>query len=140
MKKLLLFLTVLLLPLSCTQVAEVDWAAVPGSSNYVLDYHAGGIPRQKKVALREAELLQLRDYLQAFVQEGKSTLVTYAPGLVLSGEYYALNFLHNGELVVLNIRQQGEAVSRQFVRKRSAVDDALLELLHRRSQTRSLRR
>lgn len=140
MKKCLLSLAAVLLPVSCTQVTEVDWTAVPGKSNYVLDYQNSGIPRRKKVNLRSTEQAQLRTYLQTFVTEGESSMVTYSPGLVLSGEGYTLNFPNAGDSVVLNIQQKDSEGWRQIVRKPTAEDKSVLERLSKWCRTHTLGR
>lgn len=141
MKRLLLpvvMLSVAILASSCsTSIPEPDWSLVPGGSNYVLEYNKG-IPRQKKLSLRESELADLRSYMQEIVDEGNINLVSYVPSLVLSGECYSLNF--SGKYVVLNIWKNEGEEGCQYVREYGEKDAELLKLIRRRTSTRSLKR
>lgn len=125
---------------SCTStVYEPDWSLVPGGSNYVLEYNRG-VPRQKKLVLRESEQAALREYMQEMVTEGNVSLVSYAPSLVLSGECYSLNF--TDRYVVLNIWQEegGSGDGCQYVRPCSEKDEEMLKLIRRRTSARALPR
>ena len=138
MKKVFLPLATAVLLASCSQQADINWDVLPGSTNYVLEYGESGIPRQKKVNLREQELEQLRTYMQELVNEGNISPVTYAPATVLSGENYSLNF--NRELIILNIWNEENKDGCQFTRKRTQSDDDLQELIRRRTNSRKLKR
>lgn len=87
----------------------------------------------KQVVLRDSEESTLREYLVKFMQEGRASVVTYAPRTVLYGEYFSLNF--HGDKVILNI---GYGERRQFERKRTREDEQMLRLLKKRSDSRRL--
>lgn len=87
----------------------------------------------KKVALRESEEAQLRDYLVRFTEQAPRSIVTYAPRTVLYGETFALNF--HSDKVILNI---GYGTRQQFERARTREDDNMLKLLKKRSNSRTL--
>lgn len=134
------FLTAVVLA-ACTPEPEVDWAVVPGSSNYALEYGKGAIPRQKRLKLRESEQAELRAYLQEFVKEADVSLVTYAPGFIFAGEGYTLNFNSSAGVVVLGIRRPGDTSGNvQLVRESTEADAAMLEMLRKRVSQRSLKR
>lgn len=121
---------------ACTQVAGPNWSALPGGDCYVLEY-GNGVPRQKKLSLREREKSLLRDYMQELADEGDTRPVSYAPEYVLSGAGFSLNF--GQDFVVLNLRSTGSSGG-QFSRPRSGTDAAVLDLLRRRTATRMLPR
>lgn len=127
----------LLFAAACTQVTAPDWSTLPGADSYVLEY-GHGVPRQKKLSLRESEKAQLRDYMRELAEEGSSTPISYAPQYVLSGEDFSLNF--DQDVVVLNLRSSAGAPGGQFARPRSQADTAVLDLLRRRTATRALPR
>ena len=137
MKRYFAILSGLLFTAACNQVAGPDWAALPGAESYVLEYGTG-VPRQKKLSLRESEKTLLRSYMQELADEGSSIPVSYAPQYVLSGADFSLNF--GQDVVVLNLRSAGNTPGGQFARPRRESDNAVLDLLRRRTSTRSLPR
>ena len=137
MKRYFAILSGLLFTSACNQVAGPDWAALPGAESYVLEY-GNGVPRQKKLTLRESEKTMLRSYMQELADEGSTIPVSYAPQYVFSGADFSLNF--GQDIVVLNLRSAEGTPGGQFARPRSESDTAVLDLLRRRSSTRSLSR
>ncbi len=137
MKHIITALVTAVLLAACAQVAEPDWSTLLGADNYVLDY-GGGVPRQKKLRLRESEKEMLRHYMAELVEEGATTPVNQVPQVVLSGMNYSLNF--GQDAVVLKLSGTDGAAGRQYARPRRAADATLLELLRRRTSTRTLRR
>ena len=108
MKRYFAILSGLLFTAACNQVAGPDWSALPGSESYVLEYGTG-VPRQKKLSLRESEKTLLRSYMQELADEGSSIPISYAPQYVLSGADFSLNF--GQDVVVLNLRSAGNPIT-----------------------------
>lgn len=141
MRSLLYTSLALVVAAACSPMVEVDWASVPGSSNYALEYGKSAMPRQKHLKLRESEQAELRTYLQEFVQSADRSSLTYAPGFVFAGEGYTLNFNSSAQVVVLGISTPAApSGSIQFVRDYTEADTALLDMLRKRVSQRSLRR
>lgn len=137
MKHIFTALVTVALLAACAQVAEPEWSTLLGADNYVLDY-GGGVPRQKKLRLRESEREMLCQYMAELVKEGATAPVSQVPQVVLSGENYSLNF--GQDVVVLKLSGTGGTAGRQYTRTRHAEDAALLDLLRRKTSTRTLRR
>ena len=111
------------------------WESLPGNNCKLVQYRLG-VPggQAKNVSLRESEQDAIRHYLQAFTQSGSGSLLTYAPGTVFSGDTFSLNF--KAQEVVLNI---GKNERSQYVKPRTQEDEAILQLLLKRSDSRQLK-
>lgn len=119
-----------------------DWDDVPGAECSLVAHRLrlplanAAAPSQqgKLVRLRDSETEQLRNYLRSFTEQGSISVASYAPGTVLYGEYFSLNYQQ--ELVILNIGR-GERV--QYVRPLTQADKDMLKLLRKRSDSRTLK-
>ena len=142
MKRNLAAILAVLMLNACQWQTMPEWSDVPGQQCRLITHRIGvrvspGDATQNQgriVTLRESEEQKLRAYLQQFVEKGQRSYNTYAPRTVLYGHAFSLNFLT--DTVVLNI---GAGSQKQYTRPRGAADDAMLQLLRKRSDSRSLK-
>lgn len=142
MKRHLAAILAVLMLNACQWQTMPEWSDVPGQQCRLITHRIGvrvspvdATQNQGRiVTLRESEEQKLRAYLQQFVEKGQRNYNTYAPRTVLYGHAFSLNFLT--DTVVLNI---GTGNQSQYIRPRGAEDDAMLQLLRKRSDSRSLK-
>lgn len=147
MKRHLAAILAVLMLNACQWQTMPEWSDVPGQQCRLITHRIGvrvsrgdGVHYKESenkgriVTLRESEEQKLRAYLQQFVEKGQRSYNTYAPRTVLYGHAFSLNFLT--DTVVLNI---GTGSQKQYTRPRGAADDAILQLVRKRSDSRSLK-
>lgn len=142
MKRPGIILAVVLLLSSCLWQGQPNWEKIPGKECKLVTHRLAlpqtaesGTQQGKIVALRESEARQLRDYLLRFTESGMLTEDRFAPKTVLIGSEFELNFQH--KQVILRL---GSGTGKQYVRLRTAEDDAMLQLLRKRSDSRQLKK
>lgn len=155
MKKYVLTISALLLLNSCVSQNMPAWEELPGEKCTLKTYRRSLVRKatpssagEKTVKLRETEEEKFRFYLQQFTEDTAETdryqfadnhLIVrgeqYAAQTALKGQHFSLFFVDDE--VILSI---GKKERKQYARKATAEDREILNILRKRSDSRSMRR